>query len=279
MILIVPRSIWGQDTPQDQDTLDVSQSNALRVYLDCSACDNDYVRTEITYINYVRDRREAQVHILATTQSTGSGGREYTFAFIGQETFSGRDDTLTYISRQEDTSDIIRAGIVRILKRGLMYYVGKTPQADQIEISYRQRPQPVVVEDKWDSWVFRVSGSAFINEEERSSSSSRSSSFTANRITPEWMIRLSASTSRSEDRYTLTIPGTTSRTIKNVRTSSSSSGLIVKSLTDHWSAGLRGTGNSSSYSNTKRSLLLAPSVEYNSPTASRPGDNCAFSMR
>ncbi|MEP6508918.1 MAG: hypothetical protein ABJC63_11885, partial [Gemmatimonadales bacterium] len=46
----------------------------LRVFLDChtSGCDFDYLRTEIPYVDYVRDRSDASLHVLVTTQSTGS---------------------------------------------------------------------------------------------------------------------------------------------------------------------------------------------------------------
>ena len=63
-----------------------SQS-ALKVFIDCDFCDIDYIREEINYVNYVRDPKEAQVHVLITSQRTGSGGREYTLSFIGRFEF------------------------------------------------------------------------------------------------------------------------------------------------------------------------------------------------
>lgn len=47
---------------------------APRIFMDCTFCDMDYVRTEIPFVNYVRDRKEAQVHVLVTRRRTGSGG-------------------------------------------------------------------------------------------------------------------------------------------------------------------------------------------------------------
>ena len=49
-------------TPQDSTR--VAQDSALRVFLDCpdAFCDFDYYRTEITFVNWVRDRQFAQVH-------------------------------------------------------------------------------------------------------------------------------------------------------------------------------------------------------------------------
>ena len=66
----------AQDAP-------ASAPDRVRVFLDCSFfCDENYLRQEITVIDYMRDRKDADVHILVTTQSTGGGGTEYTIKFI-----------------------------------------------------------------------------------------------------------------------------------------------------------------------------------------------------
>src|SRR5713226_1168455 len=91
---------------------------APKVFLDCQFCDFDYIRTEITFVNYVRDRKESQVHILITTQPTGSGGDEYTLAFIGEGDFKGTDDTLSYYSNSTSTDQEVRQGLVRVQKLG-----------------------------------------------------------------------------------------------------------------------------------------------------------------
>ena len=49
------------------------RKNESKVFLDCEDYDIDYVRTEIPFVNYVRDRKEADVHVLITTQGMGSG--------------------------------------------------------------------------------------------------------------------------------------------------------------------------------------------------------------
>src|SRR5688572_27912053 len=67
-----------------------------RVFLDCQAngCDDDFLRTELTWLNFVRDRTLALVHILVTSQTTASGGSEVTATFIGLDTLSGKADTI-----------------------------------------------------------------------------------------------------------------------------------------------------------------------------------------
>ncbi len=269
LFLVVPYALVGQTAPQQPDTLDALKRDALKVYLDCPSCDKDYIRTEITYVNYVRERKEAQVHILVTTQSTASRGREYTFAFIGQLEFSGRNDTLSYVSRQQDTADIIRAGIVRTLKRGLMYYVAKTPLADQIEISFKQTVKPTDVIDKWDSWVFRVNSSGYLSGEEFSNWGYLNGSLSAQRITEESKIRMSLSQNYNESNFTYAIPSASDPekdstiTITSITRSQYASALFVKSISEHWSAGVAIDANSSTYNNIDLSMKILPAIEYN----------------
>src|ERR1043166_8165764 len=60
---------------------------SLTVFLDCGMCDEDYIRTEIKYVNWVRDRTAADVHVLITRESTGGGGTQFTAAFLGANAF------------------------------------------------------------------------------------------------------------------------------------------------------------------------------------------------
>ncbi|MBN2000677.1 hypothetical protein JW935_24220 [candidate division KSB1 bacterium] len=93
---------------QDSTRTDLN-SNAINIYIDSPDwyMDLDYYRTEIQFVNYMRDRADADVHILTTVQHTGGDGREFTINFIGRGKFEGQQNTLKYISVQTDTEDII----------------------------------------------------------------------------------------------------------------------------------------------------------------------------
>ena len=60
----------------------------LRVFLDCHECDTEYQRQNVTFVDYVRDRAVADLHVLVTTQGTGGGGASWTVKFIGLGPFS-----------------------------------------------------------------------------------------------------------------------------------------------------------------------------------------------
>ena len=197
--MMVTRS-YAQDTP---DTLSTLRDQALNIFLDFDRGDQNFIRTEITYVNYVRDRTQADVHVLATTQRSGSGGREYTFTFIGQNNYVSMDDTLAFLSNQTNTEDEVRGGYTRVIKMGLMRYVARTPRADQININFNQRSSRRAVKDRWDYWVFSVDRRTFLNGEERRNQFNLDGSISANRVTLNWKTRLSLRANYNENNFTL----------------------------------------------------------------------------
>ncbi|MCJ7811862.1 hypothetical protein MUP95_00895, partial [bacterium] len=155
-MFFIALNIYAQESQPDITNL---QDQAPKVFIDGQGLDMNYIRTEITFVNYVRDPKEADVHILITTQGTGSGGREYTMAFIGQYNHENLQNTLKYFSNSTDTQDEVREGYVQILKLGLAPYVANTPMAEAVSVNFQQIGQQeqnqrstAVVTDKWDYW-------------------------------------------------------------------------------------------------------------------------------
>jgi hypothetical protein len=249
------RLALAQGVPADIEAL---KKTAPRIYLDCATCDLDYIRTEITFVNYVRDRNEAQVHVLVTTQATGSGGREYTLTFLGRNEFQGANDIQKYFSNKTDTADEVRQGLVRALKIGLMSYVARTPIAARLSVTYTPEQRPSPAPDRWDSWVFAVSGNGYFSGEQSTSSRSLSLNVSANRVTPELKVRLSVSGSSYRDHFKYE-----GEAIESLYESYAFNGLVVKSLNEHWSAGAFLNVRSSSYDNIRFSISPSPALEYN----------------
>lgn len=246
---------FSQEEPTDVEEL---KKTAPKVFIDCGMCDIDHIRTEITFVNYVRDRKEADVHVLVTSLRTGAGGREYTLAFIGQNRFEGIDDTHKYFTETTDTEDEIREGMAKALKVGLMSYVAKTPISSRIRISYRDVVQEAAVKDKWNFWVFSISGNGRLSGEEHYKSKSIRGSFSASRVTPELKISFSLYGSHSQQNFDYD-----STSLESTRDSLSLGGLVVKSINDHWSYGAYFDSGSSSYENIKFGLTFQPAIEYN----------------
>src|SRR4030042_5960517 len=198
-LILAPVS-FGQSQAADLEEL---KKTALKVFVDCDFCDIEYIKTEITFVNYVRDRKEAQVHILISIQGTGSGGREYTLTYLGQLQNAGQDDVLKYYSNKTDTEDEIRQGLVQTLKVGLMRYVAKTPISKRISISLMDQAHPTSVLDKWNFWVFSLSARGFFKGQKSIVYNSLNANFSANRVTSELKIRMGAAASHYYNKFDL----------------------------------------------------------------------------
>jgi hypothetical protein len=232
------------------------QQSALRVFLDGGIA-QDYVKEQIPFVNYVRDRKQAQVHLLTTSRGTGGLGTEYTILFTGLQEFAGINDTLTCITRDIDTTDQKRAEVVRVMKIGLLRYVSRTPQAKGIRVSYTGQAAPTELKDKWNYWVFGINGSAGLSGEESSENVSYAASISADRVTEDWKLAFGAATDYSETSYD--IDG--EEVLKTSRYSDFEA-MVVKSLGNHFSAGLFGYASRSLYYNIDRSYEAGPALEY-----------------
>ena len=242
---------FSQDQPSDADTL---RKDALNVFMESS----DFIRREIPYVNYVRDIKDAGVYIISTSQNTGSGGLEYTFFFVGQNKYQGMADTLSFTSTPDETSEVTRQKQVNILKQGLMRYVAKTPLARYMKITFSEPLSETVSSDKWNSWVFRSSLSGYLQGQKTYNSQYLSGNINASRITENWKVNLKTGLSQNDEKYIIN----DSTTITGVNSSKYFSGLVVKSLSDHWSVGGTASLGSSSYSNEKFYVNMMPGIEF-----------------
>src|SRR4051812_12316685 len=163
--------------------------STINVFLDCSyMCDFDFVRTEIPYVNWVRDRADADVHLLITAQSTGGGGMEMVLNFIGLRAFAQSADTLKYVSSVDATADDRRKGYTRVIKAGLVRYLARTAAADRLvvslaPVSQTAAPAAASARDPWHAWVLSLSANANVNGEKTYKGLYGWSEFSANRTT------------------------------------------------------------------------------------------------
>ena len=255
---LIPAPGRAQVVPKDE-----LRSIAPNVYLDADRryIDYAYVKTEITFVNYVLDRQSADVHIIVTREQTGSGGGEYTLAFIGLHKHQGQNATLRFYSKPTDTEDQFRRGFVNILKQGLIPYVYDTPLAEFISVSYSQKKdfRPTPASDPWHYWVFGISARGNGEFQDAFQGYSYQVNASANRTTEAMKFRLYAGLSFSHGRYE--IPDEEPFVSETKRKSLSNS--VFKSIDGHWSWGGGWSLYSSTYDNARLYASFGPSVEYN----------------
>jgi hypothetical protein len=245
------------------DTVDTLQKSAPKIYIDCNLCDQDYIRTEIPFVNYVRDRKEADIHVLITEMYTGSGGTEYTVTLMGQLGFEGVNDTLKFNANKTDTQDMTRKGLVKVLKTGLVRYVSHSPLAEYLSVAYNRPTAAAKVADKWDYWLFSTNLNSWFNGESQYETSSIWGGITASRVTEEWKFRFSLNMSYNDSKYEFQTDDTATVVSRAVTRSQWFNGSVVKSITEHWSVGLFTAANSATYSNIDFGASARPGIEYN----------------
>ncbi len=249
---------------QQVPTTESEQPAAIRMFLDCqrARCDREHFRREVNFVNHVRDRRDAQVHVLVTSQGTG-GGSEYTFLFIGLQDLAGHEDTLRFLTSATDTEDERREGQTRTLKMGLMRFVAATPMANDISILYRPTTErdlaPQANHDPWNHWVFRISAGGDLESESRTDEYSINGSISANRTTEMWKTSFFAGGSYNEDRFELDEDST----LVSTRSDWTASARVIRSLGgEHWAAGSEISATKSTRFNQDLTLRWRGALEY-----------------
>lgn len=241
---------------QQNDT--IQKNNYLRVYLDGATESENYIKVKLWYIDYVRDPKQSQVHIIINSQPTASGGLQYSVRFLGHEKFENKNDTLQYIAKVENSNRENRDELTNVITMGLMPYLASNGQQKYMAFDYTDKTKLVEQSvDKYKNWVYTATANTFLSGDKVSEVLSADGSFSAARITDKWKTRLTAGMSYGSNNYETTTYNFTGKTvIKNLK------GLIVKSLNDHWSLGLEPTFYASTYSNVKSQFAIAPGIEY-----------------
>ena len=264
------RSVWfGISLPvmmarptSAQDSARVAdRTDAVRVYLDCEerGCDREYFVEQVGFVNWVRDRADADVHLLVNTIGTGGGGTEYSIAFLGARRFAGARDSLRYNSVPNESQDATRSGLAKLFKVGLVRFAATTSVAKQLDIRYESPKSTAraAVRDPWNFWTFEVGGDAFGNGEASFKSMRVFGNVEANRITERWKTELKLNSSYRSTQYELT-----EGTFKDYQRSASAGAKVGKSISSHWTAGGFTSVGRSDYQNQRVSAIIAPAIEY-----------------
>lgn len=265
LLLALAASLTPSRGSAQEEMLDPGpEDSLLRVFLDCErrTCDFDHFRREVSFVNYVRDRADAQLHVLVASQETAAGGEAYEMYFMGLDERAGQQDTLRYVSQESDTDEEERNGLTQSFKLGLVRYAAPTSAGPLLDIRYsapaQARQQATSETDPWNLWVFSVRGGAEFDGESRQSSQAFDGSFSASRTTEDLKIDISSYAQFEEDEFELNSGEVLVSTSRNIN----HEGLIVWSIGPHWSAGVRASALTSTRVNQNLTLRAAPAVQY-----------------
>lgn len=240
----------------------------LKVFIDCSRtfCDQNYFRSEIKVVDFLRDHIAANVDVLITSQQAGGGGRQYQMIFYGQNNFENYVDTLKFTSGASATNDEKRKLLTQYLMLGLAPLIAKTDYAPDVHISMNSGNDSLEsltsTTDKWNYWVFNLNLNGNFNYDKVYKSNNLNTSFSANRTTNK--IKLNFNVYRSEQKSIYQYEDTgvvTKYVVKNSNYGFYHS--LVKTMSRHWSYGYRASYRNNTFSNLQSNISINPAIEYN----------------
>ncbi len=245
-----------------QDVGATERPERLAVFIDCGFCDETFIRQEMTYVDYVRDREVAHVHVLVTRVSTGAGGAAFTFDLIGRAPFQGMDYSTVYTTRAGATDAVEREGFLRMLQAALVPYLLQTPLGERLTVGVEPLEGAVTGQvqprhDPWNNWTFELYADGNADFESRQESFDTRYGVYVNRVTEDSKIQLRPFFNYSYDSFERDSGTITSTAVRNGFTT-----YLVRSISPHWSVGAFGDVFTSTFDNVDLRYRLMPAIEY-----------------
>ena len=266
----------AKKAPETKKTVIITSfsQEPIKVFLDCQNyqlnCFEDYIRTEIPFVEFVRDRKLSNVHLLPTYQSTASNGLRVSLIVIGQEIFKNRNDTLNFMRVMNESDSEYRTKLLNHIRAALIPYLAKTNQLDLISIAAIKTNKDSLAtlrkesdqKDKWNYWVYNSGISGFIYGDNNYNSTNLSIDFSASRTTEKLKTNISINNNIDVNRYSFEENGE-KKTATNTQRNYSLNANIIKSINSHWSYGGFLQINNSLYQNYQLQVYPSAGLEYN----------------
>ena len=245
-------------------TAQVGAGQQLNVFLDCDyLCDESHIRTELDFVNYVRDPDQADVHVFITSRSTVLTGRQFDVSFIGRGSYDGSELNLNRKLTQDSSTEERRVVINEVLRLGLAPFIGYENVADVYSITYAEQQESktdqLLKRDPWRHWTFNLYGGDFeLDIESNRTVFDSRWGFYADHRSEEWKVRF-----RPYFNYDLLKIQREGRA--DVRSSITRHGLdsyVIRSLGPHWSTGIFLDYVTRNDRNLKHWVSFVPGIEY-----------------
>lgn len=241
-----------------------ARNGAPKIFLDCDwGCDQQYLKSELSYLNFMRDRADADIFIQQNAQQNGGGGTRFNLFFFGQKQFAGQNDTLSFHVPPATSDNDGRQLLKATIERGLLPYLLQTPLADKITFSVNadsttgNTVEPAT--DPWNFWTFSVRSNISVNGQEIAKSLNLFGRVEANRVTERQKTHFRFG--GEYGRNTFQFEDTLSEVYENGGFFFNLSEILA--INDHWSYGFFGNGRQAQYNNLKINTSFRVGVEYN----------------
>lgn len=249
-----------------------NNGETLYVFLDCRGCDDDFIITEIGFVNFVRDQALADLHLLVIRQRT-SNGSQYLVDYIDQRLPEKPKKEIVLDTYNFQTDEEVRNSLVAIIQLGLISYITDSKLLSQIKVDYQpgesNQNQSFEGDDPWNNWVFEFGVDGNINGQENELRYNLGGDGEIQKITNDWKIRLNFWGNYNRRAVTQdeeVIDGLDTTFVERTRYFDRSSrnyfGLVAKTIDDHWSVGFYTRYRSDTFVNIDAQIGITPAIEY-----------------
>ena len=231
------------------------QQNKIKAYLDCR-CDENYIKQETSFLEYVRDQDLADVEIFVRDVSNPAGSRAFEIKIDGNNEYQELSSSTTLNGYSNDTSSTLRTKLVNKLKLALVPFLDKASYALKLDVG-SDFNDSITNDDKWKNWVFELSGSYNNDKEESRQTNQYEVQFEIDKLTEDW--RIGAEITRRESNRKFV---SNDNEYSSTRKTTSFNGRVIRSISDHFSAGAFFGVFQNTYENIDLNRYIAPAVEY-----------------
>ena len=227
----------------------------IKAYIDCR-CDENYLKQETSFLEYVRDQDLADVEIFIRDERNPTGSRSFEITIDGNNSIKDISSSARAVGYSNDTSSTLRDKLLNKLKVALVPFLEKANYNLKLNIESNFEDS-TSLDDKWKNWVFELSGSYNNDKEESRKTNRYEVEFEIDKLTEDWRIGMEISRNESNRKFYSDDKEYTSN-----RKTTSFRGRVVRSISDHFSAGVFFGAYQNTYENIDFNRYLAPAIEY-----------------
>lgn len=238
----------------------------LRVFLDCRVgpwCREDFYVLALPWVDFTRDRIDADVQVLFRTLEAGGGGQSLSIAFLGRNRFLGRADTVSLTTLPNAAEDAVRRRVADAMKVVLAPWALRTAAGPRLRVDYDAPAAPPAAaertHDPWNLWVAQVGLNGNGNVQSRYRGTNLNGNVLLRRIAERYKFQGGAYFSSRFDRFRLSDTSTFTNRVRSVVGFARS----VWAIDDHWSWAVVARYDYDEFRNTRAAWRAAPGIEYN----------------
>ena len=242
LLLFIPLIFYGQN-------------NKLKAYLDCR-CDQNYLKQQTSFLEHVRDQNLSDIEIFILDVRNPTGTRTFEIKVDGNNEYQEISSSTFVSGYANDTSSTLRDKLLNKLKLALIPFLDKASYNIKVDVD-SNFDDLTVNDDKWKNWVFELSGSYNDDKEESRKTNRYELEFEIDKLTPEWRIGMEIKRNESNGKFF-----SNDKVYISNRKTTSISGRVVRSISDHFSAGIFSSAYQNTYENIDFNRYIAPAIEY-----------------